>query len=348
MDSSRFFRGLRRSGFCSSRRTVRAFSAIVVASVTAWCALALAFGPLESGPLAATMAAIGGSAGLSAVLPRLRRLALPAFAVAIAAFAVWWGSLRPSNDRDWQPEVAVLPYATFDGDRVTIHNVRNFDYRSETEFTPRYYDETLDLKDLDSVDLIASYWMGPAVAHVMLSFGFKDHDFVAISIETRKARDQAYSTLKGFFRQYELVYVVGDERDLIRLRTNYRRSPPEDVYLFRTSVRRDDARRLFLDYFREINSLVETPKFYNTLTTNCTTNVLMHTRVNAGHPRYSWKVLASGYAPLYVYELGRLDGRLPFEELRRRSRINEVARRANDAPDFSQRIRTGLPDPRRP
>jgi len=226
-----------------------------------------------------------------------------------------------------------------------LHNIRNFDYRTETDYTPRYYDKTYDMRKLDSADLIAVYWMGDAIAHIMLSFGFAEQDFVTVSIETRKERGESYDTLRGFFRQYELIYIVGDERDLIRLRTNYRKDPPEDAYLFRTNAPPENVRRLFLSYLEKINELKEHPGFYNTLTTNCTTNVLMHTRVNPGKRRYSWKILPSGYAPLYTYELGRLDTSLPFEELKRRSHINVAAQAADRAADFSQRIRAALPKP---
>jgi hypothetical protein len=239
----------------------------------------------------------------------------------------------------------VLPFATFDGDLVTIHNIRNFDYRTETDYTPRYYDKTYDLRRLDSADIIAVYWMGEAIAHIMVSFGFAEQDFVTVSIETRKERGEAYDTVKGFFRQYELIYIVGDERDLIRLRTNYRKEPPEDAYLFRTNAPPENVRRFFLSYFKKINELKDHPEFYNTLTTNCTTNVLMHARVNPGRGAYSWKILLSGYAPLYTYERGRLDTSLSFEELKRRSHINAAAQAAEQAADFSQRIRAGVPKP---
>ena len=237
----------------------------------------------------------------------------------------------------------MLPYATIDGDLVTLHNIRNFEYRSETDFTPAYYDKTFDIRRLDSVDLVATYWMGPQIAHIMLSFGFAGQDYVAFSIETRKERSEEYSTLKGFFRQYELFYVVSDERDVIRVRTNYRKDPPEDVYLFRARGPTENGQRLFKEYVRKINALKERPEFYNTLTTNCTMNILMHTRVNPGHLHFNWKVLLSGYAPEYIYEKGRLDTSLPFEELKKRSRINDAAQAADRAPDFSQRIRAGLP-----
>ena len=149
--------------------------------------------------------------------------------------------------------------------------------------------------------------------------------------------------MPGFFQQYELVYVVGDERDIIRLRTNYRKSPPEDVYLFKIVGPVENGRRVFLDYLRDINELRTRPRFYNTLTTNCTTMILTHSAVNPDPIPYSWKVLLSGYAPEYAYDRGRLDRSLPFEELKRRSLINAAAQAADKAPDFSRRIRAGLP-----
>ena len=323
----------------------RALLVLMILGFAAWAAGALYLGPPHSAFEALAIAAVGLVAAVSAVLPRLRRWPLTLFAVAFVAFLIRWHGVQPSNDRNWQPDVAVLPYATFDGDLVTIHNIRNFDYRSETDYTPRYYDKTYDLRKLDSVDLIAVYWMGDAIAHIMASFGFAGQGFVAVSIETRKERGESYDTLRGFFRQYELIYVVGDERDLIRLRTNYRKDPPEDAYLFRTNAPPENVRRLLLSYLQKINQLKDNPEFYNTLTTNCTTNVLMHTRVNPGKQRYSWKILLSGYAPQYAYELGRLDTRLPFEELKRRSHINAAAQAADQAADFSQRIRAGVPKP---
>jgi hypothetical protein len=168
--------------------------------------------------------------------------------------------------------------------------------------------------------------------------------YVAISAEIRKARGEDYSTLKGFFKQYTLIYVVADERDVIRLRTTYRQ-PHEEVYLYRTNVPPAQVRRLFLDYVRDINRRVAQPEFYNTLTTNCTTTILFHARASGGIARYNWKILFSGYAPEYAYEIGRLDTRLPFAELKRLSHINARAQAAGDAPDFSQRIRAGLPMP---
>jgi len=327
-------------------RSVRWLGALAVLGITGWGALALAVvGPGgDQGRLA--LAAVYGLAGLAAVvalvLHRGQRFALPVFAVALAAIAVWWGGLRPSNERDWQPEVARLSYATVEGDLVTVHNIRNFDYRTETDFTPAYYDRSYDLKKLDSADLVAVYWMGPAIAHLLLSFGFGD-DHLAISIEARKEKGEGYSSAKGFFRQYELYYVVADERDVIRVRTNYRKDPPEDVYVYPLRVPRENIRRVFLEYVRKMNALRARPEFYNTLTTNCTTAILMNTRVSPESLPFSWKVLLSGYTPAYVYESGRIDQSLPFEELKPRSLVNAAAQAADQAPDFSRRIRAGLP-----
>jgi hypothetical protein len=317
--------------------------------VTGWGVLAIYYSDLHSMLLRRALAALFGVLGLATVASlvqwRGRRWALTGFAVSFAALLAWWGSIAPSNDRNWKPEVAVLPYATMDGNRVTVHNIRNFDYRSETDFTPAYYDKTFDLDKLQSVDLIASYWAGPAIAHVFLSFGFGANNYLAISIERRDERGEDYSTIKGLFKQYELFYVVADERDVIRLRTNYRRDPPEDVYLYRLQGTRDNALRVLREYLREINSLRVRPQFYNTLTTNCTGNIWLHARVNPGHVPYSWKVLASGYVPEYLYEQGRLDTRLPFADLRRRGHVNALARAADQAPDFSTRIRARLTEP---
>ena len=260
----------------TTRRMLRAAGiaglALLIAGVTVWAALAIYYSNLGGEPLRLGLAAAFalGTLGAFLFLPNRRRT-LVGFGAAFAVVLLWWLSIEPSNERDWQPEVAVLPYATQDGDLVTLHNVRNFDYRTEQDFVPRYDDRTFDLRQLDAVDLIAVYWAGDAIAHIMVSFGFGG-DHVAFSIETRKEKGEAYSSIAGFFKRYELIYVVGDERDLIRVRTDYRR-PEEQVYLYRTRARPENARRLFLEYVAKINQLKEQPEFYNTLTTNCTTDV---------------------------------------------------------------------------
>jgi hypothetical protein len=210
---------------------------LTMLAMTGWGVLALRYWDHANPTLRDGLAVAFGVVCLALVAGftqrRWRWRAFGAFAVLFAVLLGCWRAIEPSNDRDWVPENAVLAYATFDGDHITVHNIRNFDYRSETDFTPAYYDRTFDLKQLDAVDLYAVYWMGPAIAHVFVSFGFADVAQVAVSIEARKERGEGYSSVQGFFRQYELYYVVGDERDLVRLRTNYRKDPPEHVHLYR-------------------------------------------------------------------------------------------------------------------
>ena len=315
---------------------------LVVAGATAWGALALYYSDLPGAPLRIGLAAAFALGTLGAFLfLRHRRRTLLGFGVAFAILLAWWTSIEPSNQRDWRTEVAVLPYATRDGDLVTLHNVRNFDYRTEQDFVPQYYDRTFDLRKLDAVDLIAVYWMGDAIAHIMVSFGFAG-DHVAFSIETRTEKGEAYSSIKGFFKRYELIYVAGDERDLIRVRTNYRR-PEELVYLYRTRASPANARRLFLEYVDKINQLKEHPEFYNTATTNCTTDVWSLVRALSGGVPLDWRVLVSGYFPEYAYDQGSLDTELPFAQLKSMSLVNDKAHAADHDPDFSRRIREGLP-----
>jgi hypothetical protein len=317
---------------------------LLVVAIGTWGSLALAY----SGPhheavrysLAGAFAVVSLGTVIALVSRHWRWRIFAAYLGLFMTLLVWFFSLEPSNERDWQTDVSVLPYATVHGDQVTVHNIRNFSYRSETDYTPAYYDKRFDLAKLEGVDVVAVYWMGPAIAHVFLSFAFEGGDHLAVSIETRKEKGEAYSTLKGFFRQYELYYVVADERDVIRLRTNYRHAPPEEVYVFRATGAIGNARRLFMEYIDRINGLKARPEFYNTLTSNCTTTIWMNTHVNEGHVPFSWKILASGYLPEYLYEQGRLesDG-LSFSELQRRVHINARAQAADTDGNFSRRIR---------
>ena len=318
---------------------------VVVTATTIWGVAMLYFSPLLAEPWRA------GAAGAYAAITLLAFLFLPrrgrTLLISLCAFALLvflFFQIPASNERDWQTDVSVTPHATIKGDSITIHGVRNFAYRTETDFTPRWETRTYDLSKLDSIDLIAVYWAGKAIAHIMVSFGFAGKDYLAVSIETRKEKGESYSTLAGFFRQYELYYVVADERDVVGVRTTYRQ-PQEDVYIYRVKGPLKNARRVFLDYLKGMNELHERPSYYNTLTTNCTTSILMHTRMNPESPPMSWKILLSGYVPDYLYELGRLDTTHSFVELERLSRVNERAHAAGADAAFSQRIREGLPNP---
>jgi len=312
----------------------------VLVCMVCWAGLAIFYSNLPAGirPAAAVLFSLGSLVAFVLVRPRSR--AVIGFLAVFAILLVWWLNIPPSNERDWQPDVALLPSATIDGDLVTIRNIRNADYRTERDYTVRHYDATFDLAKLRSIDVFLVYWGSPVIAHTMMSFGFSDGRYVCFSIETRKRTGQEYSEIKGFFKQYELTYVVADERDVVRLRTNYRH---EDVYLFRLSVSKAVMRKVFLDYVREVNRLRSRPEWYNALTNNCSANIRGHTAPYNPRKKWDWRLIANGYIDEFMYEQGVLDQSLLLPELKRRSYINGRANRAGNAADYSERIREGLP-----
>jgi hypothetical protein len=316
---------------------------VVAVAAVAWFSLVLAFGPLL--PVAArTATAATFAVAMLVVLLFVRPLprALCVVAAGVIVVAVAWSTVRPRNDRDWQPDVAVLPHVDVDGDRLVVHGLRNFTYRSETDYDEHWETRTYDLSKLQRLDLFMSYWGSPAIAHTILSWQFSDGQHLAISIETRKERGESYSAILGFFRQYELYYVVADERDLVSLRTNFR---GEDVYLYRLRTPLPAARALLLSYVARINELAKEPVFYNALTQNCTTTIRTH-MANAGATvPFDWRYVVNGYADRMLYERGTLDTSIPFDEVRRRGDVVARGRAADAAPDFSARIREGVPTP---
>jgi hypothetical protein len=333
---------LRESGRSRSvlRRMALVFLWLLLGLLTLWAVAALCFDVRVSWlrlPLAATY-----GLGMLAVLVwvRPRRLAAGTCAGGFVLVLAWWLSLKPSNDRDWQADVAVLPYADITGSQVTIHNIRNCDYRTETDFATRYYDKTFTLGDLRTVDLFLVTWGSPHIAHTMVSFGFLEGDYVCFSIETRKEKGEAYSAVRGLFRQYELTYVIADERDLIRLRTNYRKG--EDVCLYHVRMTPGQGRTLFLDYLRRANALRERPEWYNALTDNCTTAVRTQ-RAAADRQPWDWRMLVNGHLDELLFERGVIVTNLPFAELKRQSLVNTRAQAADRDPAFSKRIRQNLP-----
>ena len=310
-------------------------------TLVGWMALALYFSPLEPPWVRAALGVlvpVGTLTAFALVRPARRVLAaiLAAFVVVLGAFL----AVPASNDRDWQPDVATLPFADIRGDRVIVRNVRNAEYRTETDYTVRLEDRELDLSRLRSLDLFLIYWGSPFIAHTIMSWGFEGDQYLAISIETRKENGEAYSALRGFFRQYELIYVVADERDVVRLRTNYR---GEDVYVYRLEGSPADAGGVLLRYLEAVNELREHPQWYNALTQNCTTTIQALAAPYERHSWWSWKLLLNGYLDELGYENGALDRSLPFPVLKARSHINERAKAAGDDPRFSIRIREGLP-----
>jgi Domain of unknown function (DUF4105) len=265
------------------------------------------------------------------------------FAIVFGAFAVvvsWWLTLKPSNDRPWQPDVDKTAWAEINGDEVTIHNVRNCDYRTTTDFTPHWETRTVRLSQIAGIDVAINYWGSPWIAHPIVSFQFADALPLCFSIETRKTIGQQYSTLEGFYRQYTLIYIVADERDCIRLRTNYRR---EEVYLYHTLASPAQARERFREYLATLNALHENPRWYNVVTSNCTTSIRAQRAAKLRTP-WDWRILFNGKADEMLYQDHAVaTGGLSFSELKQRSLINERARAANQSPDFSSIIRGGLP-----
>lgn len=323
------------------RRIAFGLVALVVLLFTAWAAVALAIdGPFEGGAarvLAGSWAVV--LAGILAVVRPGRRALLLVFVLDLGLTG-WWLAIAPGNDRAWVPEVARLASVELDGDIARFRNVRDFGYRSETEFTEKWEDRTYDLSKVRAVDLFISTWGAPLIAHTIMSWEFEDGRHLAVSIETRKEVGEEYSALLGFFRQFELYYVVADESDVIALRTNHR---GETVSLYRLSASPQNARRILVDYIESINELVERPVWYNALTQNCTTSIWQHAhRLNRDFT-WDWRILVNGSLDALLYLRGSVETSMPLEELRRRSDITAVAREAGDGENFSTRIRRGLP-----
>lgn len=267
--------------------------------------------------------------------------ALVTFGMAYAAVLVWWRALKPSNERQWSDDVAQISHGEVKGDEVTLYNVRNFRWRSNSDYTQAWETRHYDLLKLHSVDMITSYWSSRAIAHLLFSFGFTDGEQVVFSVEIRRERGEAYNEIGGFFKEFELSVIAADERDIVAVRTNVR---GEDDYLYRLRLSQADIRSLFLAYIEQTNRLVSTPRFYNTVTVNCTTLVYGMLRHIMGALPLSYRVLLSGYLPEYVYSLGGLDGRYTLAELRELGRITERAKRAGDRERFSAEIRAGIPE----
>ena len=272
-----------------------------------------------------------------------RRRAFTIFIVLFVGVVGWWISILPSHHRPWRPEVAVMPRATIDGDRVRITGVRDFDYRSRNDFTVHYEEREVQLSHLTGLDFFVSYWSEGPVAHTFVSFIFDNAPPLSISIETRPEVGEGFDPLASLFKQFELIYVVGNERDLVRVRTNYRK---ETVYLYRLNSPVENVRKLLLVYLERINELADRPEFYHLLTNSCTINIIRYANAAGRTGQFNIRHLLNGLIDSYLYHSGRVNTDLRFEELRRRSLINDIAEAADNAPDFSDRIRASLPSAR--
>jgi hypothetical protein len=258
-------------------------------------------------------------------------------AVALGVFA-WWTTLRPSNDRHWQPDVAETPWAEIDGDTVTLHNLRNFRFRTPDDFDTAWESRVVNLSDLRGADLALTFWGSPYMCHTIASFDFGSGGRVCFSIETRKEVGESYSAVGGLYRQFELVYVMADERDVLQLRTSVREN--EEVYLYPlVKITPEKARALFLDYLETANGLHQQPEWYNAVTTNCTTGIRVHTERTHLAAAWDWRILVNGYLDQLLYERGTIPNSLPFPENKEHYHINVRARAAGDGPGFSEAIR---------
>jgi hypothetical protein len=329
--------------FCGAARfALSALWFLLCALLIAWAALAIHFSnlPWAAARTGLALAFVAFSVWILRFSGARYRNAI--FLSVFAAVAAWWIAIPPSHDRNWRPEAAVLPRAFIDGDNVRIVNVRNFDYRTRHDFTPRYEERTVQLSHLTGLDFYVSYWREGLVAHTFVSFTFDNAPPLAVSIETRPEVGEGFAPVASIFKQFELIYVVGDERDLVGVRANHR---GESTFLYRLNTPSEDARRLFLVYLDRINEIADRPEWYHLLSNNCSLNIIRYANAIGRKGQFDIRHLLNGLFDSYLYHSGRTATWLPFEELRRRSRINAAAQAAGDSADFSARIREGLPDP---
>ncbi len=312
------------------------------AVVLLWATLAINFSNLPIPWLRLALAVAFAALGIWALWitprPRVRWAFVGLFIVVCA----WWATIVPSHEREWRTDVAVMPRVIIKGDLVRITGVRHFEYRTRDDFTPRYEEREVSLAHLTGVDFYVSFWMEGPIGHTFVSFNFDNAPPVSISIETRPEVGEGYSPIASMFKQYELIYVVGDERDLVRLRTNYR---DEELFLYRIRIAPESARRLFLAYLERINELADHPEWYHLLSNSCTINIVRYANAAGRAGGLDIRHILNGLIAGYLYDTGRVDTTLPFDELRRRSNITAVSRAAGNSDDFPQRIRASLPVP---
>jgi hypothetical protein len=327
---------------------LRLLATLVILGATAWGSGLLFFRLTGT---TATIAAIGfGIAGLAGAIglwTGAARLPL-SFAVLFVGLLGWWSGFAPSHDRNWIPELARLPSITRQGETLTVSNLRDFNWRTESDYDERWETRSYDLTKIEGVDLFLSYWSGEAIAHLLVSFPFADQPPLTFSIEVRREKGEEWSALAGFFRSYEMAYVAAPERDLVGLRSHARK---EDVRLFRLAATPARARDMLLAYAADVNRLAAEPRWYNTLMTNCTT--VVYRLVDSVAPGWGLslpldpRVLLSGFLPGYLQRIGAVRSDIPLEELVRQGRIGEKARAVSlDDPDFSKTIREGVPTAR--
>ncbi|HEY1779372.1 MAG TPA: DUF4105 domain-containing protein [Roseiarcus sp.] len=320
---------------------------VVIAPVSAWSAMALWFRlPAPEGlrASAAVLFCILGLATIAALFMRLSRsfVALAVFTIAFGGLLAWWSTITPPLDGDWAPDVARQTTGTIKGDILTLSDVRDFDWRTDKDFTQRWEKRSYDLSKLKTLDLFLAYWAGPEMAHVIMSFGFEDGDHIAWSVEVRREKTGVFSPVADAFKNHTLVYLATTERDSVRLRTNVR---GEDVRLYRLNTPPDQARLLLREYVVESTVLAKQPKWYNSITANCATVVFKLVRAAGSRLPFDWRLVVNGFLPGYLYDHGAVVTTMPLSELMKRARVSPQAKAADQSPDFSKAIRVGVPSP---
>jgi hypothetical protein len=320
-------------------------SALVVVPVSAWSVLALWFRlPAPEGvrALAACLFALLGLAAIALLFLRRGLAGLTVFALVFGGLLVWWSTITPPLDGDWAPDVARQTTGTVEGDILTLSDVRDFDWRTDSDFAERWSKRSYDLTKLKTLDLFLAYWAGPEMAHVIMSFGFEDGDHISWSVEVRREKTGEFSPVADAFRNHTLIYLATTERDSVRLRSNVR---GEDVRLYRLNTPPGQARALLVEYALQATALAAQPKWYNSITANCATVVFKIVRAAGGTFPLDWRLVVNGFLPGYLYDQRVVVTSIPLAELMERARISEKARTADQSPDFSQAIRAGVPSP---
>lgn len=318
---------------------------LAIAILTAWAGFAMWYRLPAAEPVRAVASALFILFGLAIVVALFSRFRIRAFVLFLAAFTavlVWWSTIKPLGETDWAPDVARQVTGTRDGNLLTLKDVRDFQWRSDTDFTERWTTRTYDLSNLQTVDLFMSYWAGPNMAHVIMSFGFSGGEYLAWSIEVRRRVGGEFSPIADLFKSNPLVIVAAEERDVVGVRSNVR---GEDVQIYRLKASPDAGRALLLEYLSDANALSTTPEFYNSITTNCTTTIVKMMRAVGDAVPFDWRLIVNGYLPDYAYDRGALDTRVPLSTLRELSHIDDRARKSGLSPDFSRLIRVGVPSP---
>ena len=321
----------------------QALFSLVLIFITIWGSLALYYQLSESRLLTCVVIGLWALIVLSAIstlwfhdLQNYRKAAFIVFAVSFAVLLIWWHTIKPSLHRDWAPEVAQTVTADINGDHVRLNHIRDFDWRTEQDFTVNWASAEYDLSQIKSVDLFLSYWSSPAIAHTLVSFGFEDGRQIVFSAEIRKKRGQAFSEIGGFFKDFELAMIAAEESDIIYLRTNVR---GERVYRYPVNIAPEQARQLFLLYTDTANRLSKEAGFYNTLTANCTTVVFDMARILNPSIALDYRVLLSGYLPEYMFEKELIvTPEKTVQSMRLSADISEQAKGSREG--YSQRIRT--------